>query len=99
MSLYPNSRTVAAMMRSAGSRGGVPGRNDEVINRSVDISASRKLGASSRRRDQSCGLNRQASRPREINIPTSHAEMGEIYSNRPAPYELYKASPPGSVLN
>jgi hypothetical protein len=69
---------VAAMMRSAGSRGGLPGRNDAAISRSGDMFASFTPCASNSRANQRCGVMRSFSRSREANMPISQAVIGEM---------------------
>jgi hypothetical protein len=46
--VWPNARAVAAIIRSAGSRGGAPGRAQDEIETSADKGASRIPGSSSR---------------------------------------------------
>ena len=60
------------------SRGGLPGRNDEAIKTSGDISASRTPRDSNSRANQRCGVIKSCIRPRDASSPSSHALIGEI---------------------
>jgi hypothetical protein len=73
-SVQPPLRAVAAIMRSAGSRGGLPGRNDATISRSGDMFAGVTPRASNSPANQRWGVMRSLSRSREAGVP--RAESG-----------------------
>ena len=57
---------------------GLPGRKDDAISKSGEISASRTPGTSNKLANQRSGLISNCNRPREASIPTSQAVIGEI---------------------
>ena len=83
---------VAAMMRSVGSFGGVPGKYDDAINKSGDMSASLTPGTSNKLVNQRSGLIRSCRRPRAASIPTSQAVIGEMYDGTPSRLAVVIAS-------
>jgi len=68
---------LAAMMRSAGSLGGVPGKAVELMRSCGVSSASRTPGSASRVSNQTSGESVSCSRPFETRVPISQAVMGE----------------------
>ena len=77
ISVAPSCRAVATMMRSAGSRGGLPGRNDDAISTSGESSASDAPGNSRILPNHLSGVMSRRKRSREARRPISHAVIGE----------------------
>src|SRR5918992_3828278 len=74
---WPYCRAVAAMMRSAGSFGGSPGRKAESIRMWVVRPANRTPDKPSRRPSQTLGDTLRRYRPLATSIATSQAVIGE----------------------
>ncbi len=82
--MCPNSRAVAAIIRSAGSRGGLPGKKEEAIKTFVGMSQSLTPGASKSRSNHRCGVMSKFIRPRAARSPISQAVIGDTYTSSPA---------------
>src|SRR4051812_9060794 len=67
-------------MRSAGSRGGLPGRNDDAIRMSGESSAGRTFGMDNSRANHRCGVASRSTRLSDTRRPISHAVIGETRS-------------------
>src|ERR1700722_10904870 len=73
------------MMRSAGSRGGEPGKNAEAISTSGGIAANRMPGNVTRRPNHASGDDANCKRLRATSVAISQAEIGDTYTPAPEP--------------
>src|SRR5271155_1051680 len=86
------------MIRSAGSRGGSPGKKDEAINISGDRSASTIPSVLRRRLNHDWGGTGNLMRPREQSNPISHAEIGDTNTGAVAANARFMAFTASSAI-